>query len=262
MTESTNLLLEEVLRELRQQRGVLSSLQQRLDSLENALGAPAYAEGEAVTDEFPPLAMPESLPPLKTTDDRRRWWNELSPAWQQAFRSGFWQKFNPTTEAPTDTDLQVLLETNTLRLVGPKGQHLNVFTALTDCSGLRYLTQLKQLFFTHHEVTTLDGLEQLTQLETLFCNSNRLANADALRYLPNLRQLYLNDNRLTTLRPLAYCPQLEVLHCNHNLLTDLHGLADRPAGVLNTLVLLPNERLPERELRRVEQKLIINIRRG
>ena len=262
MAESTYLLFEQVLRELQQQRGVLTDLHHRLDALEGILHHSETAEGEAVTDDPAPLTPPDSLPPLQTTEDRRRWWNKLTPPWQQAFRSGFWRMATPTVEEPTDTELQELLETDTLRLVGSGGQHSNVSVTLTDCSGLRYLIHLRQLFFTHHEVTTLDGLEQLTRLETLFCNSNRLTNADALRYLPNLRQVYLNNNQLVTLRPLGYCPQLETLYCSHNLLTDLHGLAERQAGKLTTLVVLPNERLPERELRRVEQKLIINIRRG
>ena len=240
-------------RRVRRQEQRLRHLSTRVQDLERTTPVAAGKPSEELP-ALAPLLAPD------TPDARQQWWIDLSADWQRAFRTGYFAL--PTDTEPTDAQRTTLLEETTLRLVGPGGMHPNVDVSLTDTTGLRHLTRLQSLFLTDHALTTLNDLAYLPELETLFVSNNRLERIDALAHLPGLRQLYVNGNRLTTLRPLAYCPQLETLYCNYNPLANLHGLTERHAGTLTTLVALPNERLSELELRRVERITQTPVRRS
>lgn len=237
------------------QSKMLEKISFRLDDMEGQINhlKEHKPKEKAITQkyEYPKLAPIKKAEDFNTPEQRLEWWNALSVQWQKAFNTSVLQKNEAAI--PSDEELKGLLESAVLRLVGPKGPNPSLSFELTDLSGVQHLTNLIFLTASHHSITDLAGIENLENLESLFVNNNQLTGIKALHYLPRLKQLYCGGNQITSLHPLAGLTALEFLHCCHNSLTSLEGITPQHAKNLKKVTCLPNKKIEQQEIIRMEQ---------
>lgn len=204
---------------------------------------------------YPTLPLIQKVADFDTTEKRQQWWQTLEPQWHHAFNIAILQK--PKNHLPTDKELTYILTAPVARFVGPKGMHPSIDFELTNLSGIRHLTDLTTLVVSHNALTDLKGIEHLTKLEYLFVNSNKLTNLQPIHYLPQLKTLYCNVNQIADIYPLKNLTNLETLYCCYNQLQTLQGIMPQHVNQLKELVCLPNDKLADKEIMRIEQMGII-----
>lgn len=244
----------QVLGGMQSQAKMLEKVSFRLDGLEGEMNH--LKENKPVDTlliqkyEYPVLKPIEKVADFNTKEKRQSWWYALEEQWKKAFNQAVLRKDDDYQ--PTDEELNYLLESPTIRMVGPRGMHPSIDFELTNLSGLKHLSELTLLVASHNALADLQGIEHLAKLECLFVNANKLTNLKEVFYLPLLKNLYCNVNQITDLHPIAFRKNLEVLNCQYNRLQNLEGLDMEHSSKLQEFVVLPNENLSEEELERVE----------
>ena len=250
-------LLNKILQQLVTQQKILEQLGSRLNAIESSLGIVEVHRSDVATNyKYPDLAPIQKAEDFDTPEKRKGWWDGLEEQWQKALIANS-LNVKLTSEAlktynPTDEELQYILESPTLIVVGAKGQNTRIDFELTNLSGVKHLTNLSILIVTHHQITSLAGIEYLNQLENLFVNANQLTNLKEVHYLPNLTQLYCNDNQIKDLQPLARLTKLTTIHCNYNQLINFEGITINHTQNLKNFICLPNDKIYQREIKRLE----------
>ena len=254
-------LLNKILQQLDKQQQILEKLEKRLSNLETHLSiASEEINIDSVNYEYSDLVPIQKAEDFDTLEKRKGWWDSLEEQWQKAFVANSLKKtanYKPTDEElnvymPADEDLQFILESPTLIVVGAKGPNAKINFELTNLSGVKHLTNLTTLIVTHHQITSLAGIEHLNQLETLFVNANQLSNLKEVYYLSNLTQLYCNANQITDLLPLANVTKLTTLNCSYNQLSSFKGISEQHTENLKEFFSLPNASIFQTEIQRME----------
>ncbi len=191
------------------------------------------------------------------TVHRRQWWDSLEPQWQKAFRESSQYGDDPDS---ADDQFKSILKTEVLRLAGPHAAYPDLSFELTNLSGLRRLFHLKILVLIDHQICDLTGLSQLTALTSLFVYNNALQSLHGIETLAMLETLYVQNNQISSLEPLEKLFKLREVNVSSNELTSLEGLAEHHADTFRNFVCLPNEKLPQREIIRVENHLGIRCK--
>lgn len=186
-----------------------------------------------------------------TPAKRLRWWSELEPQWRAAFQYAFFMHGNQ----PTVDELANLWQTTVLRFAGPKAPYPNMTFELTNCSGLRGMVNLEILVLTNHQVKNVDELADLTNLKSLFINENSIQNLEGIKGLKQLEQLYAHANQIESIEPLQDLLRLREIYVNLNGLKTLAGITRKHSKALKAFFCLPNDKLPDREIIRVERNL-------
>lgn len=188
----------------------------------------------------------------------RAWWETLEEQWQQAFRVTFFQAGG----SPDDAGLQQLAQAKVLRFAGPAATFPNMPFALTNLTGVTKLTNLEILVATHHEIETVVPLQRLTKLKSLFLFDNKIKSLKGLEGLLKLEQLYVQQNQVTTLEPLKKLTALKELYIVKNQVANFDGLGAGHADALEKFYCLPNDRLKQKEVIKMERKLGIRCLNG
>lgn len=245
----------QVLQGLQVQSKMLEQISFRMDGLEgevNQLKEKQVAEPPTLLEyDYPVLAPIKKAADFNRVDKRLVWWNSLEEQWQKAYNQGVLQKANDYQ--PTDEELDYILTSPTLRLVGPRAMHPNIDFELTNLSGVKHLTDLTLLVVSHNGLTDLAGIEHLENLLGLFVNSNKLTHIKEVHYLPQLTQLYVNVNQLKDIQPVTELTNLTALYCCYNRLIHFGGITAAHADKLTAFTALPNDNIPLDEIKRLEQ---------
>lgn len=189
-------------------------------------------------------------------NDKIHWWEQLELQWKKAYNETV---FNRRTieDMPTAEELDYLLSSPVLRMVGPKGSHPNMSFELTNLSGLNGMKEVQILVITDHQISTTIGLESLTQLKSIFLANNQLQSLEGLEALTALEELHVNANFLKDLTPIGKLSSLRLLNCANNQLASIV----LPKNI-KELYCLPNDELPDSEIIRIERNKGIRCRRG
>jgi hypothetical protein len=208
-----------------------------------------------MTIESPSPVKP--CPPIADTHAKRlKWWVELEPQWRAAFQFAFFGHANQ----PTYEELEALWQTTTLRFAGPRAPYANMSFELTNCSGLKGMSNLEALMLMHHKLESIREVADMPTLKTLFVNNNVIRSLEGIERLKRLEQLYAQVNQLTSLEPIRNLTNLRQLYVSLNQLTTLEGLTRKHAKELKAFFCLPNEYLTDREVMRVERMAGIRCR--
>lgn len=196
-------------------------------------------------------------PPVADSHAKRlRWWVDLEPQWRAAFQYAFLGH----ASQPSADELENLWQTPVLRFTGPKAPAPNVRFELTNCSGLRGMSNVEILVLTHHRIDSLTELGDLTNLKSLFVNNNAIRSLEAVERFRKLEQLYAQFNQIESLLPVRELTNLREIYVNFNALKTLDGLTRKHGRTLKAFFCLPNEHLSDREVIRAERSLGIRCR--
>ncbi|MBK8968314.1 MAG: leucine-rich repeat domain-containing protein [Lewinellaceae bacterium] len=200
-------------------------------------------------------------PPTKDEIKKyRRWWNNLTEPWKQAFNEAFLQQSN--TKFPPDATLHLIWNTGPLRFAGPSAMFPNMTIELDDLSGVVELPGIEILVVTNHNIVSLKEIAHMTYLKSLFVFSNKLRSVEGVENLKNLKNLYFNDNQVESLQPLAGLTQLETIHCAHNNLSTLDGIGLEHKAALENFYCLPNKNLLSVDVMDFERRTRIACKTG
>jgi hypothetical protein len=249
---------QQVFQHMQIQSKMLEKMSFRLDGMENEIATikeksiNQASDALKVSDTY---LYPELEPIMKaedfdTIEKRAEWWNGLEEQWQKAFRQAVLQKSQ--YHEPNDEDYQFILDSEILRLVGPRGMHPSIDFELTNLSGLKHLTKLTILVASQNTLTNLEGIEHLENLESLFVNSNKLTSIKEVHYLPQLKKLYCNANQITEIQPIQKLLVLDTLYCCYNQLVNFEGITATHAEKLKDFVCLPNDKITPKEIQKIE----------
>ena len=187
---------------------------------------------------------------------RLKWWMNLESQWRAAFQYSFFRH----TNQPEAEELENLWQTTVLRFAGPRAPYPNMGFELTNCSGLAGMSNLEILVLTHHRLETIGELADISQLKSLFINNNAIRTLDGIQSMQHLEQLYAQINQINSLEPIRNLTKLREVYVSLNELETLDGLTRKHANTLKAFYCLPNDRLMDRDIMRVERNLGIRCR--
>ncbi len=194
-----------------------------------------------------------------TPAKRRMWWKGLEAQWRQAFNEAVLGARDAEAE-PSDAELEQLWMTEVFRFAGPGGTCPNMSIELDNLSGITGMTRIETLIVTNHRLQGIREAGTLPQLKGLFVYHNAITSLSGIEHLDALEQLYIQDNLVEDFRPLENLHNLRELYANANAIRSLKGLNRQHAKKLKHFYCLPNDRLLNREIARVEQALGIRCR--
>ncbi|MFD2569032.1 leucine-rich repeat domain-containing protein [Spirosoma soli] len=204
-----------------------------------------------------PASSVKPCPPIADTHAKRlKWWMELEPQWRAAFQFAFFGHSNQ----PSYEDLEALWQTPTLRFAGPTAPYANMSFELTNCSGLKGMSNLEALMIMHHKLSSISEVADMTHLKTLFVNNNAIESLEGIEKLKKLEQLFVQVNNIISLEPIRDLTNLRQLYVSLNPLKSLNGLTQKHTKALKAFFCLPNDNLTDREIMRVERTVGIRCR--
>ncbi len=190
------------------------------------------------------------------------WWNDLESPWKIAFNEAVFGR-GATTATPKDEQLlQLLNDTEVLRLAGPTAYSPNVSVEIFELSGVVALQQLRFLSVTNMPLKSVKELAGLTQLRHLYLYDNQIESLEGIEYLTELEELYFQNNQVSDLRPLQALTKLRTIYASNNRFSKLVGLTEAHADQLKRFYVQPNQHLPDREIIRLQNELGILGRLG
>lgn len=154
-----------------------------------------------------------------TSIKRRQWWLSLQPQWKKAFN--FTLGRGEITDVPDDEGLVKLFMLNKLNYSKTAKNKLSF--ALTNLSGLQFLTNLQQLTVSEQTISELKGLEKLHKLTHLNLNKNNLSSLDGIEQITTIEEFHCSGNQLSIAHLATikqYLPKLRLLDCRQNKLAD------------------------------------------
>jgi Leucine-rich repeat (LRR) protein len=184
------------------------------------------------------------------------WWKSLSQQWRQAFGVSVLRHEN----TPSETELEILMNLQVLRLAGPSAPFPNCSIELTDLSGLSAMSKLETVIITHHKIEAIEELAALSQLKSLFLFNNQIKSLKGIEGSYNLEQLYVQCNRIETIKEVEALLNLKELYISDNNIASLNGLTEAHSDNLKRFVCLPNDQLKQKEIIRAERELGIICR--
>jgi len=191
-----------------------------------------------------------------------QWWSGLEEQWQLAFNEGV-LRLGKIKDTPGDDDLiYVYRDAENIRLAGPKAQFSNLSFELTNLSGLQSMQKLSFLSVTDMALTGLKELTNSTTLRNLFVQNNQLTSLAGIEGNKELMELYVQDNALTTLLPIQGLTKLQMLCASRNQLENLDGITPAHADEMRQCMVLPNDKLRDRDILKLQNECGIIARKG
>ena len=184
------------------------------------------------------------------------WWNNLSPAWRQAFADTCFHHKNE----PTLNELEQVYNAPALRFAGPSAPFPNMSVELTDLSGITALSNLQILILIHHPVSSLEALSTMIGIKKLFLYNNQIHSLEGIEGLTHLEQLYVQCNNIDSIKPVKTLVKLREFYIHDNNISSLDGLTEEHADNLEMFVCKPNDQLKQKEVLRIERELGIRCR--
>ena len=184
------------------------------------------------------------------------WWKSLSQQWRQAFGISVMRHENN----PSETEFEMLMNLQVLRLAGPSAPFPSCSIELTDLSGLSAMSKLETVIITHHKIEKIEEVAALSQLKSLFLFNNQIKSLKGIEGLYNLEQLYVQCNRIETIKEVETLVNLRELYISDNNITSLNGLTEAHSDKLRKFVCLPNDQLKQKEIIHVEREMGIICR--
>ncbi|MGB1205118.1 MAG: GIY-YIG nuclease family protein [Chitinophagales bacterium] len=186
-----------------------------------------------------------SLKQDETEFTPQTWWNSLSFAWQQVFRSHLKLNYEPNEIDLVRAIHNIIdnCEHDTLRKSVTKLIAQKRFTRKLEKWYHNDLASLKTLFNSylpyepsveeiekmlkitnlncsdHHAIIDLKPLEKLTNLRSLNCNKTSISDLNPLSKLQDLEELCLNYTNIESLVPLEKLPNLFKITCFNTKIT-------------------------------------------
>lgn len=160
-----------------------------------------YVDHAGVTDSMAASFLaknPKALVVYKTPD-LEKWWNALTPEWQEVFQ----KELNIGTQ-PTPNNFHRLVELEKLSI---KAARVNDLSPLTE------FVRLKELELTDTDVTTLNPVSEMQALRTLIIKDHPIRSIGPLRSLVNLQKLDISNTAVTELDVLSELKALTWLSC-------------------------------------------------
>lgn len=162
---------------------------------------------------------------LFESDGLRKWWDSLSPTWQDLLKkaSGITNPENREALHKLVASIKVLDisgQANITSLSPVRNlfnlQELNASaTAITDLMPLRGQFDLRKLDVSHTPLKVLDGLEALSNLEILDASHTEISSVAPLSNCAGLTQLNLTHSQLSELIPIASLQKLDRIAADH-----------------------------------------------
>lgn len=192
----------------------------------------------------------------------RQWWVELEDQWKQAMNEATLGR-GAMLEDPSDEDLLLLrYQLDHLRFAGPDAQSPNLSIRLTNLSGLIDLDHISFLSVTNCAIEGVEELAGHMALKHLYLYENAITSLKGIEELTEIEELYVQQNKLTDLKPLRKLTKLKALCASRNELTSLEGLHEGHSDHLKRCYLLPNEKLSQREIIRLQNEAFILAKTG
>lgn len=190
------------------------------------------------------------------------WWNDLELPWKIVFNEAVFGKGASTAPPKDEPLMQLLNDTEVLRLAGPTAYSPNVSVEISELSGVAALRQLRFLSVTNMPLRSVKELAGLTQLRHLYLYDNQIESLEGIEPLTQLEELYFQNNQISDLRPLQPLTKLRTIYASNNRLRQLDGLTEAHADQLKRFYIQPNQHLPDREIIRLQNELGILGRLG
>jgi hypothetical protein len=191
-----------------------------------------------------------------------QWWSGLEAQWQRAFNEGVLQ-LGDTQRGPGDDDwLYLFQDAENIRLAGPTAAYPNLSFELTNLSGVRSMAKLTFLSVTEMALTGLTDLAKLHNLRSLFVQNNRLTSLVGIDGNEELTDLYAQGNAITSLEPIRHLLKLQTLCVSANELGSLDGITPAHADEMRQCLVLPNDKLRDRDVLKLQNECGIIARKG
>lgn len=204
-----------------------------------------------------------TLPKRTEADDIKyqKWWEGLSDKWKKAINQAGFQKGEITDDLTLD-EIHDLWHSHALRFAGPTAQYPNLTFEIEDLEGVKDITNIKVLVAINSNLTSLKPIANLTNLESLYVLENNLRTLTGIEKLKNLKELNFQNNRVKSIEPLKKLTNLHTISAVNNELKSLKGLTEKHSKNLRNFYVLPNDKLPQKEIIRLENKIGIRCLRG
>lgn len=191
-----------------------------------------------------------------------QWWSGLEEQWKLAFNEGV-LRLGTIHDVPGDDDLLYLFQdAENIRLAGPTSTFPNLSIELTNLSGVQSMKKLKFLSVTEMALTGLTELAALTALTSLFVQNNQLSSLEGIEGNKELTDLYAQGNALTSLEPIRHLTKLQTLCASGNQLESLEGITLEHADEMLQCLVLPNDKLRDRDVLKLQNECGIIARKG
>lgn len=196
-----------------------------------------------------------------TTAKLKDWWYQLEPQWRKAFNEAGLNK-GAIEDIPILEEATALFQSPAIRFAGPRAPYPNMTFELTNLSGLATLKDVQILVVIHHQIKSLELLKTFRKITGLFVYDNQLTNLKGIEQMSELTSLYCQQNQLKDLEPIKGLKKLQELYVTDNVLTSLSALRDHHGDTIQSFRVLPNNKLPQREIMRVENEVGIRCLTG
>lgn len=184
------------------------------------------------------------------------WWKSLPQQWRQAFGFSVFRHENE----PQDTEIELLMDLQVLRIAGPSAPFPNCSVELDDLSGIAMLSKAETVIITHHKIETIEEVAGLPRLKSLFLFNNQIRSLKGIEGLTSLEQLYVQCNRIASIKEIEALINLKEFYISDNCITSLDGLTKAHSDKLRKFVCLPNDLLKQKEIIYAERELGIICR--
>lgn len=204
-----------------------------------------------------------TLPKRTEADDVKyqKWWNGLSDKWKKAINQAGFQKGEITDDLTLD-EIHDLWHSIALRFAGPTAAYPNLTFEIGDLEGIKEIKSLKILAVMSSNITSLKPIANHTNLESLYVLDNDLRTLTGIEKLTNLKELNFQNNRVKSIEPLKKLTNLHTVSGVNNELKSLKGLTEKHSKNLRSFYVLPNDKLPQKEIIKLENKIGIRCLRG
>ncbi|MFK7950781.1 MAG: leucine-rich repeat domain-containing protein [Saprospiraceae bacterium] len=209
--------------------------------------------------------MKQSTLPKITKQDKikyKDWWSALSDNWKKAINQAAFQKGEITDDLTIEEIHDLFHNSVALRFAGPMAAYPNLTFEIGDLEGLKEIKSLKILAVMNSNITSLKPIANLTNLESLYVLDNALKTLTGIEKLSNLKELNFQNNRVKSIEPLKKLTNLHTVSAVNNEIKSLKGLTEKHSKNLRNFYVLPNDKLPQKEIIRLENKVGIRCLRG
>mgnify|MGYP000751870024 FL=1 len=122
-----------------------------------------------------------------------------------------------------DTETNLTLASDALNTIESAGLKSCIENQINNYD-ITYAGQVRNLFCSYRNISSLTGLENFNGLTSLYLNGNNLTDLSALSSLTKLSTLNLSDSNISSLGSLSTLLYLNNLTLSENLITSLNGL--------------------------------------
>lgn len=202
------------------------------------------------------------LPPI-TSKDRAQyqaWWQDLSDNWKKAFNQTMFNK-GEITDDLTDEELHDIWHSNVFRAAGPTAPFPNLTFEVGDLSGVKALHRLEVLVVINSGLTDITALKKLTNLKSLFIYENNIKRLNGIEKLTGITELHIHENPITSLEPLKGLTNLKKVTARDLKIKSLKGIGKKHVKNLKDFYVLPNEKLPFKEVNKMQNKIGIECKK-